>query len=250
MRPSAATTSAVLHAAAVLGLLFLYRADLVLLRPRPDPAHYIVVAYAPPRLVRPAGGGQRETRPASKGRLPPRPTRPFYLPPVAHILNEHPVLTVQQAILLDTDVPDIASERIGNPFAFDALLSGGRGGPGGIGEGGCCGVGNQNGSRVGGTTPQPSPAKTKQIRPPVLIYKIEPEYSEEARKAKVQGVVVIAAEIDDGGRTRNIRVTRPLGLGLDEQAIAAAALWRFRPATADGQPVASTVTIEVNFRLL
>jgi TonB family protein len=84
----------------------------------------------------------------------------------------------------------------------------------------------------------------------VLIYKIEPEYSEEARKAKVQGVVVIAAEIDDGGRTRNIRVTRPLGLGLDEQAIAAAALWRFRPATADGQPVASTVTIEVNFRLL
>jgi protein TonB len=43
---------------------------------------------------------------------------------------------------------------------------------------------------------------------------------------------------------------RPLGLGLDERAIAAAALWRFRPATADGQPVASAVTIEVNFRLL
>jgi protein TonB len=250
MRPSAATTSAALHAAAVIGLLFLYRADLVSLHPRPDSSPYTVVAYAPPRLMRPAGGGQRETRPASKGRLPPRATRRFYLPPMAHILNEHPLLTVQQAILLDTDLPDIASDRIGNPFALDALLSGGRGGPGGIGEGGCCGVGNQNGSRAGGTTPQPSPVKTKQTHPPVLIYKIEPEYSDEARKAKVQGVVVIAAEIDAGGRTRNIRVMRPLGLGLDERAIAAAALWRFRPATADGQPVASTITIEVNFRLL
>jgi protein TonB len=250
MRPPAATTSVALHAAALLGLLFLYRADLVPLRPRPDPFHYVVVAYAPPRLVRPAGGGQREIRPASKGRLPPRPTRRFYLPPMAHILNEHPLLTVQQAILLDTDVPDIASDRVGNPFALDALLSGGRGGPGGIGEGGCCGVGNQNGSRVGGAMPEPGPVKPKQIRPPVLIYKIEPDYSDEARKAKVQGVVVIAAEIDSGGRTRNIRVMRPLGLGLDERAIAAAALWRFRPATADGQPVASAVTIEVSFRLL
>src|SRR5579864_7096497 len=82
MRPSAATTSAALHAAALLGLLFLYRADLVPLRPMPDPSHYVVVPYAPPRLVRSAGGGQRETRPASKGRLPPRATRRFFLPPM------------------------------------------------------------------------------------------------------------------------------------------------------------------------
>ncbi len=76
------------------------------------------------------------------------------------------------------------------------------------------------------------------------------EYSEEARKAKYQGVVVLVAEIDGNGNTRNIRVLRALGLGLDEKAIAAATQWRFRPAIADGQPVLYPVTIEINFRLL
>jgi protein TonB len=75
-------------------------------------------------------------------------------------------------------------------------------------------------------------------------------YSEEGRKARVQGVVVLAAEIDANGRTGKIRVVQPLGLGLDERAIAAAALWRFHPATSDGQPVPYPVTIEINFRLL
>lgn len=251
MRPSAATSSAALHAAAVLLLLFLFRADLVPLQTRPDPPHYIVLTTLPPRLIRRAGGGQRETLPASQGRLPPRPTRRLFIPPMAHILNDHPVLALQQAILLDTEVPvpELATGRIGNPFALDAILSGGRGGPAGIGEGGCCGVGNQNGSQMGGAAP-PRSARPKQVTPALLLYKIEPEYSDEARKAKLQGVVVITAEIDTAGLTRNLHVARPLGLGLDEKAIEAAARWRFRPALADGRPVASMVTIEVSFRLL
>ena len=56
--------------------------------------------------------------------------------------------------------------------------------------------------------------------------------------------------MDENGRTGKIRVVQPLGLGLDEKAIAAAALWRFRPATAEGKAVPYSVTIEVNFRLL
>jgi periplasmic protein TonB len=171
---------------------------------------------------------------------------------MAHILNEHPVLAVQPAILLDTDVPvpELATDRIGNPFALEAILSGGRGGPGGIGEGGCCGAGNQNGSRVGGAPPQLRSVGPRPLTPARLLYKIEPEYSDEARKAKLQGVVVITAEIDAAGKTRNLQVARPLGLGLDERAIEAVTRWRFHPALADGRPVASTVTIEVSFRLL
>jgi len=82
------------------------------------------------------------------------------------------------------------------------------------------------------------------------LFKVEPEYSEEARRAKYQGVVVLYAEIGRDGRARNLRVTRSLGLGLDEKAIEAVAKWRFRPGYKDGRPVTVAATIEVNFRLL
>jgi TonB family protein len=85
---------------------------------------------------------------------------------------------------------------------------------------------------------------------PVPVHRVEPEYSDEARKARFQGIVVLRVEIDASGRTRRAEVVRPLGLGLDEQALAAAARWRFRPALSGGRPVACTITIEFNFRLL
>lgn len=111
-------------------------------------------------------------------------------------------------------------------------------------------MGNGNGPRFGGTAPEARAVKPRRVSLPVLIYRVEPEYSEEARKAKFQGVVVLTAEVDASGNTRRLRVARSLGLGLDERAMAAAAQWRFRPATADGQAVPYVVTIEVNFRLL
>jgi TonB family protein len=166
--------------------------------------------------------------------------------------NEHPALPVAQALLLepDTIAPIVPFDRIGDPFGVDGPLSGGRGGPGGIGDGGCCGVGDGNGSRLGGDAAVVHAPRAKVARPPQLIYKVEPEYSEEARKAQFQGVVVLAAEIDASGAVQSLRIIRPLGLGLDEKAIAAASLWRFRPAMAEGRPVSYPVTIEVNFRLL
>ncbi len=154
-------------------------------------------------------------------------------------------------MILDQPVPDLGLDAIGDPFGVEGPLSGGRGGPGGIGDGGCCGIGDANGPGLQGSLPPPpAPPKTRQVTRPVLIYKVEPEYSEEARKAKYQGVVVLAAEVDPAGNTRKLRVVRSLGLGLDEKAMAAAILWRFRPALDGGRPVPYTVTIEVNFRLL
>lgn len=88
------------------------------------------------------------------------------------------------------------------------------------------------------------------VSAPVMVSKIEPSYSEEARFARYQGTTVLAMEIDTSGVPRNIRVQRPLGFGLDETAMDAVAQWRFRPAMKDGQPVTVTTRVEVNFRLL
>ncbi len=85
---------------------------------------------------------------------------------------------------------------------------------------------------------------------PVVLAKYEPEYSEEARKAKFQGSVLLAIVVDEQGLPRDIRVVRPLGLGLDEKAVEAVARWKFRPGTKDGKAVAVHAVIEVNFRLL
>jgi TonB family protein len=92
--------------------------------------------------------------------------------------------------------------------------------------------------RAGGEISAPSP-----------IYKVEPEYSQEARDARLQGTVVLRAVIDADGRPGEIRVLRPLGMGLDEKAIEAVSQWRFRPGVKDGQPVPVQANIEINFRL-
>ena len=82
------------------------------------------------------------------------------------------------------------------------------------------------------------------------IFKPEPEYSEEARKAKFQGAVLLSIVIDANGHTRDVKVIRALGLGLDEKAVEAVLKWRFKPSTKDGHPVAVMANVEVNFRLL
>ncbi len=87
------------------------------------------------------------------------------------------------------------------------------------------------------------------VSSPRVVYSPEPEYSEEARKAKYQGTVVLHLIIGSDGRPRDIRIQRSLGLGLDEKAIETVRTWRFEPAKKDGQPVAVAINVEVNFNL-
>jgi periplasmic protein TonB len=251
MQRSATTYSAALHFAAIFSLFYVFRAELIPVPANVPARHHVTLWNQPLRSLRPAGAGQRETLPASRGRLPPRPARRMFLPPTAHIVNSNPKVPVMQAIVLNPDIPapDIRHDFIGHPLGLDGPFSGGPGGPAGIGGRGCCGVGNDNGSGLDGVA-RPVPASKGRIIRPALLFKVDPEYSEEARKAKVQGTVLLIAEVDENGRTGKIRVVQPLGLGPDEKAIAAAALWRFRPATTDGNPVPYSVMIEVNFRLL
>jgi TonB family protein len=88
------------------------------------------------------------------------------------------------------------------------------------------------------------------VTPPKLVQRIDPDYSEEARKAKWQGFVKLAVEVWPDGRPHNIRVLQALGMGLDEKAIEAVSQWRFIPGKRNGSAVKTIATVEVNFRLL
>jgi TonB family protein len=88
------------------------------------------------------------------------------------------------------------------------------------------------------------------ITSPALLRKVEPEYSDEARKAKHAGTVFLVVEIDASGQVTNIQVSRALGLGLDEKAIEAVRQWKFSPGKKDGKPVAMQAQVVVSFTLL
>ena len=88
------------------------------------------------------------------------------------------------------------------------------------------------------------------VTAPVLIHTVDPQFSDEARSAKYQGICVISIIVDVNGNPRNLRVVRPLGMGLDEKALEAVKQFRFMPAMKDGKtPLPVMITVQVNFRL-
>lgn len=87
------------------------------------------------------------------------------------------------------------------------------------------------------------------VTAPRVIYQTDPEFSEEARKAKYQGTCVLGLVVDANGRPTNIRVINALGMGLDEKAIESVRNWRFEPGQKDGHPVAVEIAVEVDFHL-
>ncbi len=186
------------------------------------------------------GGGDRSPLPASKGRLPKLAPRQF-TPPMAVVNNPNPKLIMEPTLVIppDVNVPNVNMAQYGDPLAKIGPPSNGPGSGGGIGSGSGGGVGSGKGPgygpgegggfgggafRVGGG-----------VTAPTLVFKVEPEYSEEARKAKFQGIVLLYLEVNERGLPQNPRVIRALGLGLDEKAIEAVMKWRFRPGLKDGK---------------
>jgi TonB family protein len=201
------------------------------------------------------GGGDRSPLKASQGKLPKVAPRQF-VPPTAVITNPNPKLVMEPTIVVQPDapLPQITANNYGLPTGVPGPPSNGTGSGGGIGSGKGGGVGSGNGVGYGPGSGAGTGGGVYRIgggvSSPVPIFKPEPEYSEEARKAKFQGSVLLAIVIQADGSTSNIRVIRPLGLGLDEKAIEAVQKWKFRPSVKDGHPVAVTANVEVNFRLL
>lgn len=89
----------------------------------------------------------------------------------------------------------------------------------------------------------------KGVTPPRVVFQRDPEFSDLAREAKYQGTIIVMLIVDKTGQARNIRIVRPLGLGLDQKAVATISMWRFDPAKKNGEPVNVEIAVEVSFRL-
>ena len=196
------------------------------------------------------GGGNRDPLPASRG-VPPRASLDDQIvAPTVIVPKEMPKLPAEETVVAAPEVKFPAGE-IGNPLSqFSNWKSDGRGGRSGIGDYGCCGGdGDSFGPHVGNGPPGIWPAGKNGVTVPQAIYSPEPSFSDEARKTKAQGIVLLVLVVDKDGRPSDIRVRQSLGMGLDEKALEAVSRWRFRPATLNGQAVATKIAVEVNFRL-
>jgi protein TonB len=201
------------------------------------------------------GGGDRDKLPASKGALP-RFAREQITPPAVIVRNEDPKLAVEPTVVVPPEIrlPYPTTGALGDPLS--AVLgppSNGPGSGGGIGSGSGGGVGSGRGPGVGpgwgGGIGGGAYHVGGGVSAPRPVYSPDPEFSDEARKAKHQGTVVLWVIIGPDGRTHDIRVQRSLGMGLDEKAVEAVQRWKFEPARKDGIAVAVQVAVEVNFRL-
>ncbi len=226
----------------------------------PDIAPYVPKLPDKNKLSGGGGGGDRSPLPASQGRLPKAALKQF-TPPMAVVNNPDPKLVMDPSLIIPPDVPlpQVNLPNYGDPLAKLGPPSNGPGSGGGIGSGRGGGVGSGSGAGFGpghgggmggGGFSGGVYRAGGGVTAPALLYKVEPEYSEEARKAKFQGTVVLYVEVDPAGRAVNARIIQSLGLGLDEKAMDAIKKWRFRPGYKDGKPVTVAAMIEVNFRLL
>jgi protein TonB len=191
------------------------------------------------------GGGQHDLAPVTQGHLPKLaqtqivpPKAPPTIPPK---LAVEPTVVVQPNLkLADNKMPDL-----GMPNSNLKGFSMGNGNGTGIGSGEGNGIGPGSGGNIGGGVYQVGGS----VRPPIAIYTPDPEFSEEARKAKFSGNVVVSLIVDASGNPKNVHVLRGVGMGLDEKAVAAVQQYKFKPALQNGKPVAVYLNVEVNFQI-
>jgi len=199
------------------------------------------------------GGGDRDKLEASKGAAP-RFAREQIAPPEVVIRNDNPKLSVEATVVGPPEIDLSQSAKLGEPLSgILGPASNGTGSGGGIGTGSGGGVGTGTGPGIGpghgGGYGGGAYRVGGGVSAPRAVYAPDPEYSEEARKAKYQGTVLLWLVVGPDGRSHEVRVQRSLGMGLDEQAVEAVKKWRFEPALKDGRPVPVQIYVEVNFRL-
>ena len=262
---SSAGVSLVVHALAIGGLIALSVAGAKVVKSpvqqvtlvAPDISDYVPISQKKNDVVGGGGGGgDHDKLVAPKGKLPKFSMQQI-TPPAMVIRNENPKLAVEPTVVVPPQVklPQVASLNLGDPKSALAagLTSNGTGMGGGIGSGSGGGIGSGTGPGVG-------PGRGGGIgggvfrvgggvSAPRVVEDPSPDYSEEARKAKYQGTVVLWLIVDANGRPRDVKVARSLGMGLDQKAIEAVRNWKFQPAMKDGTPVAVQINVEVNFHL-
>jgi TonB family protein len=198
------------------------------------------------------GSGDHSAIQATRG-TPPKFSDQQLTPPAIVVHNPQPKLPVDTYVLGPPDLKLPQANHIGDLISSNVVMpSNGTGAGGGAGDGSGTGLAGGKGAGYGLGVDRGTGGgvfSRTGITAPRAIYDPEPEYSDEARRIKYQGTVVLALVVDQQGRARDIHVARSLGMGLDEKAIEAVRKWRFEPGTKDGSPVALQVNVEVNFRL-
>jgi TonB family protein len=201
------------------------------------------------------GGGDHDVLQASKGRLPKFSLKPQLTPPTAVIRNMDPKLTAEPTVIVPPDIKVAMNNmpNLGDPKSSAIIPSNGTGSQSGIGSGSGGGVGPGNGRGVGPGDEAGMGGGAfrigRGVTPPRVIYQTDPEFSEEARKAKYQGTCVLSVVVDATGRPTQIHVLSTLGMGLDEKAIESVKNWKFEPGQKDGHPVPVVIAVEVDFHL-
>jgi TonB family protein len=200
------------------------------------------------------GGGEHSIVDPIKGHLPKIEKDPIVPAQVETV--DKPKLAMESAIMVQQNItlPDNPLlPTIGVKNSTNVTLASGGQGSNGIGNGSGGGLGNGTGDgygpgygggaggglyRVGGG-----------VTAPVALNQVEAEFSDEARRAKYQGICIISLIVDAQGNPQNPRVVRALGMGLDEKALEAVRKYRFKPAMKGNTPVPVMISVEVNFRL-
>jgi protein TonB len=204
--------------------------------------------FGRPSLGKKSGGGEEDPRPARHGFLPPGSAMPLAPPRLP--FNAESVLPVPVAVL-DLNAPQFAAPvpDVGLPWEKKDSDSAGPGKNHGIGSGINGGVGDDNGPGAGQGEAYNGPYANVVSRPR-CAYCPDPQYTDEAREAKLQGRVTLQVLVGADGRAAQVRIVQGIGLGLDERAAQAIRSWKFVPAQDAGRrPVPAWITVEAIFRL-
>jgi protein TonB len=249
--PTSAAISTIVNVVIIAFFLWFAARKTGLIAP-PTPVNITLVEPPPPPIKAPpkavemgGGGGQKGPTPVTRGNPPkfdPVQLNPPKAPPL-----EQPKINIPVTVNVQTDLKMAKSniDQLGVPNSPLVGMSMGNGKGTGLGSGSGNGIGPGSGGNTGGGLERIGGG----VSAPVVLYQPEPEFSEEARKAKVAGNVLVGIIVDEQGRPQHVRVIRGIGLGLDEKAVEAVRNYKFKPAMKAGKPVAVELNVEVNFQI-
>ena len=191
------------------------------------------------------GGGHPDSAPVSKGN-PPKLAMEQLNPPKAPPMEE-PKVKIESTVDVDPNLKMAKTDllNLGMPNSPNVGTSMGNGRGTGLGSGNGSGIGPGSGGNMGGGIRRIGGG----VAAPIVLFAPEPEFSEEARKAKASGNVLVYLQVDPNGRPMHVRVLRGIGMGLDEKAVEAVSHYKFKPAMENGHPVAVEMQVEVNFQI-
>jgi len=244
--PKATASAIVIYGLIILLIAFLIRQHVHFAAPVKTT---LVTELTPPvmpeaKTTMGGGGGQRGPTPVTKGALPKfadTQITPPKAPVETKIKMPDPTIEVQPDLKMATN----NMPNLGMPTSPLVGASMGNGRGSGLGSGNGSGLGPGTGGNYGGGLRRIGGG----VSQPEVIFQVEPEFSEEARKAKFMGSVLVNLIVDTRGLPENVHVSRGVGMGLDEKAVEAVKQYRFKPAMENGKPVPVELNVEVNFQI-